>query len=138
MKTYQPSSKEITRTWRVMDAKDKILGRFATEVAIALTGKDKVTYSTHMDSGDFVVVLNSEKVKVTGRKASQKVYRSHSGYPGGFRERKFSKVINEHPERILENAISGMLPDNKLKAKRMARLRVVVGDKNPYSDKIEK
>ncbi len=138
MRTYQPSSKEIKRVWRVMDAKDQILGRFATEVAKVLIGKDKVTYSTHMDSGDSVVILNSEKVRVTGRKASQKVYRSHSGYPGGFRERKFQKVMSEHPERILENAIKGMLPDNKLKDKRMGRLRVVVGDKNPYSDKIEK
>jgi len=132
MKTYQPKEKEVKRTWHLLDATDQILGRLSTQVAIFLMGKHKVTYSTHMDSGDFVVVLNAEKIEVTGKKASQKSYKSSSGYPGGFKDKKYSKVMEEHPERILEHAISGMIPDNRLKDKRLARLKVIVGGKNPY------
>jgi len=114
-----------------MDAKGKILGRLATEVAGLLMGKNKPSYSRHIDSGESVVVINAGEVVVTGRKASQKVYRGHSGYPGGFKEVKYEKMMAEHPERIIEHAVSGMLPDNRLKAERMKRLEVVVGDKNP-------
>ncbi len=135
MKTYQPKEKEVKRQWHVVDAKGEVLGRISTKIAELLTGKGKPTYSRHMDSGDFVVVLNSEKVVLTGKKASQKVYQSHSGYPGGFKERKFSKVLEEHPERILTHAVSGMLPDNRLKAERLLRLKVVIGDVNPYEGK---
>ncbi len=138
MKTFQPTEKEIKREWHLIDAKGEVLGRVATKIAQLLTGKGKVSYSRHMDSGDFVVVLNSEKVTLTGRKENQKVYQSHSGYPGGFKEQKFSKVMEEHPERILEHAVSGMVPDNRLKAERMGRLRVVIGNENPFADKFEK
>lgn len=113
------------------------MGRLASKVAQLLTGKGKAGYSTHMDVGDFVVVLNSEKIEVTGKKASQKVYRSHSGYPGGLKEVSFSRMLKAHPERILLHAVSGMLPDNRLKSGRLARLKLVLGDKNLYEEKFK-
>lgn len=137
MKTYQPKAKDIKRNWHLMDAKSKVLGRFASEVAILLMGKQKSNYSTHMDSGDNVVVINAEQIILTGKKKEQKVYRGHSGYPGGFKEISFEKLSKEHLERVLQYAISGMLPDNRLKAKRMARLHIVRGEKHKYGDKIK-
>lgn len=134
MKTYQPKSKEVVRSWHLIDAKGKVLGRLASEVAMLLMGKQKSIYSTHMDSGDNVVVVNAEKIITTGRKAEQKVYRSHSGYPGGYKEVGFSKMSKEHPNRIIELAISGMLPDNRLKSDRMARLHVTKGEKHKYEN----
>lgn len=135
MKTYQPKEKEVKRGWHLIDAKDEVLGRLSTKVANLLTGKTKVTYSSHMDSGDNAVVINADKIVVTGKKSTQKVYRSHSGYPGGFKERSYAQVTKEHPERIVEHAISGMIPDNKIKAQRMARLTVVTGSVNPLESK---
>lgn len=129
MKTYQPSGKDVKRSTINVDAKGEILGRFATKIAGLLMGKGKATYSRHIDSGDNVVVVNVEKLIVTGKKASNKVYRGHSGYPGGFKEESYEKLMKQHPERILEHAVSGMLPDNKLKAERLKRLTLVVGDK---------
>lgn len=137
MKTFQPKPTDIKRTWHLLDAKGEILGRISTKVATLLMGKQKASYSRQADSGDFVVVLNAEKIEVTGKKAQQKVYQSHSGYPGGFKEVKYERMLEMHPERILEHAISGMLPDNKLKAERMKRLNVVVGSKNPFQGKFE-
>jgi large subunit ribosomal protein L13 len=135
MKTFQPKVKEIKREWHLIDAKGKILGRLASEVAIFLMGKHKPTYSAHLDSGDYVVVINSEKIELTGKKSLQKLYRSHSGYPGGFKEISFERMLKEHPERIIENAVKGMLPDNRLKQDRMLRLKVVIGEKNPFANK---
>ncbi len=132
MKTFQPK-KEVKRNWHLLDAKDKVLGRLASSVAILLMGKHKPTYSSHMDSGDYVVIINVEKVKLTGKKTSQKVYRRHSGYPGGFKEVSFSKMITEHPERVIQLAVSRMLPKNRLQDQRIERLKLVVGDKNPYN-----
>lgn len=137
-KTYQPKEKEVQRDWHLIDANREILGRLATKIATLLTGKNKATYSTHMDMGDFVVVINAEKVEVTGKKDQQKLYRRHSGYPGGYKERTFKQVMDVHPERIIENAVAGMLPDNRLKDARMLRLKVVVGDKNPYEKQLAK
>lgn len=128
-KTYQPKQKEVKREIHTLDADGEILGRFATKVATFLMGKNKASYSSHMDSGDFVNVINAEKIEVTGRKAQQKTYKSHSGYPGGFKEIKYKKLMEDHPERIIEHAVSGMLPDNKLKAERIKRLKVIVGEK---------
>ena len=133
-KTYQPKQKEIKRAWHLIDAKGEVLGRLASKVAILLMGKQKSTYSTHMDSGDNVVVINAEKIITTGKKAEQKVYRSHSGYPGGFKEVSFEKMSKEHPNRIIEFAVSGMLPDNRLKSDRMARLHVTKGEKHKYDN----
>lgn len=135
MKTYQPTAKDIKRNWHTVDASDKILGRLATEVATLLMGKHKSTYSAHMDSGDYVVVLNCEKVRLTGKKESQKVYYSHSGYPGGFKEVKIAQMRLEHPSRIIELAVKRMLPVNRLRDNRMNRLKLVVGSENPYGQK---
>lgn len=135
MKTFQPKESEVKRVWHLVDAKDEILGRLATKIAELLMGKGKATFSRHMDMGDFVVVINADKVEVTGRKASQKLYRTHSGYPSGYKEKTYDMVMDSHPERIIEHAVSGMIPDNRLKKERMLRLKIVVGDTNPYSDK---
>lgn len=134
MKTYQPKQKEVKRAWHLIDAKGQVLGRLASNIAMLLMGKQKSTYSTHMDSGDNVVVVNAEKIITTGKKAEQKVYRSHSGYPGGFKEVSFEKMSKEHPNRIIEFAVSGMLPDNRLKSDRMTRLHVTKGEKHKYGN----
>ena len=134
-KTYQPKEGEVVRKWHLIDAKGVALGRLSTEVTKLLMGKHKATYSTHMDSGDNVVVVNAEKVLITGRKSEQKVYRSHSGYPGGFKEVSFSKMSKEHPARIIEFAVYGMLPDNRLRSDRMTRLHVTKGDKHKFESK---
>jgi large subunit ribosomal protein L13 len=134
-KTYQPKAKEVVRTWHLVDAKDKVLGRLSTEIAKYLMGTHKPTYSTHMDSGDFVVVTNAKAVKVTGNKANQKIYRSNSGYPGGLREIKYEKMIGTWPENVILHAVSGMLPDNRLKSKRLARLKIFANEKHNYEDK---
>ncbi|HJX46066.1 MAG TPA: 50S ribosomal protein L13 [Patescibacteria group bacterium] len=137
MKTYQPKAKEIKREWHLFDADGEVLGRLATKIAILLTGKNKTVYSTHMDMGDFVVVINAEKVELTGKKKLQKTYKSHSGYPGGFKEVAFLKMLKENPKKIIEKAVSGMLPDNRLKDKRLLRLKVYKGEENPYKDKFK-
>ena len=137
MKTYQPKQKEIKRDWHLVDAKDQVLGRLSTKVATLLMGKQKTTYSAHMDSGDFVVIINPEKIITTGKKSLNKVYRSHSGYPGGFKEVTFEKMSKEHPNRIIEFSVNGMLPDNRLKADRMARLFVFKGEKHKYESKFK-
>ena len=105
MKTYQPKAKEVKRNWHLVDAKGEILGRLASKVAQLLTGKGKATYSSHMDSGDYVVVINAEKIEVTGKKKTQKLYRSHSGFPGGFKEVSFAKMSLEKPEEIIKHAL---------------------------------
>lgn len=138
MKTYHPTQKEVKRNWNLVDAKGEILGRLASKVAQLLVGKGKTTYSPHMDSGDYVVVINAEKIEVTGKKKTQKLYRSHSGYPGGFKEVSFAKMSLEKPEEIIKHAVMGMLPDNRLKKDRLTRLKIVKGDKNPFEDKFEK
>lgn len=135
MKTYQPKQKEIKRQWHLLDAKDAVLGRLSTQIASLLMGKGKESYSRHMDSGDNVVVINAKQVKLTGNKEMQKVYQSHSGYPGGFKEVAISKVRDEHPNRIIEKAVSGMLPDNRLKKLRMARLFVFKDGKHKFDGK---
>ena len=138
MKTFSPTPKDIKRVWHLVDANDQILGRLSTKVASLLMGKGKATYSRHMDSGDYVVVINAEKILVTGRKASQKVYRTHSGFPSGYKEQKYSTVMEKYPERIIEHAVEGMLPDNRLKSDRMLRLKVVAGSKNPFEKEFTK
>lgn len=135
MKTYQPKSSEIKREWHLIDAKDQILGRLATKVSTLLIGKGKTTYSAHMDSGDFVVVINARDVKVTGNKEKQKTYYSHSGYPGGFKEVKFAKLKAEKPTRIIELAVKRMLAGNRLRDKRMARLKIFAGVTSQYQDR---
>ena len=132
MKTYSVKVSEIKREWHVIDASDKILGRLATEVAKLLMGKHKPMFSRNLDVGDFVVVLNAEKVRVSGDKARQKVYYRHSGYPGGLKSVTFEKLMQTHPTRAVEYAVKGMLPHNRLGASMIKKLKVYVGDKHPH------
>lgn len=124
MKTYQPKASEVKRESHLLDADGQTLGRFATQVADLLTGKTKPTFSRHMDMGDFVTVKNADKVVLTGKKEKQKLYRSHSGFPGGFKEVAVAKLRLEQPHKIIISAVKGMLPKNRLQADRMARLKV--------------
>jgi large subunit ribosomal protein L13 len=137
MKTYQPKQKEVKREWHLINAKSQVLGRMASDIVKYLTGKHKVSYVPHLDMGDYVVVLNAEKVKVTGKKEKQKIYYRHSGYPGGFKEIAYRKLKKEQPEKIIQLAVKRMLPGNRLRDKRMVRLKVVAGEKNPYKDKFK-
>jgi large subunit ribosomal protein L13 len=137
IKTYQPKRKEVSRNWLLVDMTEDSLGRQATKIARFLMGKHKPTYSAHMDMGDWVVVVNAKKLKLTGNKASQKVYRSHSGYPGGFKEVKIGKLLEEQPEKIVYMAVKGMLPNNRLLKDRINRLKIFADDKHPYGDKIK-
>lgn len=138
MKTYQPKQKDVKREWHLIDVKGEVLGRTATRIATFLMGKHKATYSNHMDMGDWVVVKNADKIELTGKKREKKVYYTHSGYPGGLKEIKVSKLLKERPEKVIEKAVYGMLPDNRLKSKRMNRLKIYAGDRNPYAGKFEK
>jgi len=138
MITYQPKAKEVVRGWHLVDAKDQILGRLATQIAGYLMGKQKPNFSRHMDSGDYVVVLNAEKIVLTGKKEDQKVYYGHSGYSGGLKHIVAGKLRQEHPERLIEKAVKGMLPDNRLKDKRMSRFKIIIGDKNTFAEKFTK
>ena len=134
--TYQPKGREIKREWHIVSAKGKVLGRFATEVAKLLMGKQKRTYSPHLDSGDYVVVTDSAEVKLTGRKEEQKEYRRYTGYPGGLRIKSIKQLREQKPERIVEHAVRGMLPKNRLQADRMTRLKVFAGSEHPYAEKV--
>jgi large subunit ribosomal protein L13 len=132
MKTFSPKAAEIERRWWVVDADGQVLGRLASVIAARLRGKDKPIYAPHMDTGDFVVVVNASKVRVTGRKAEQKVYRRHSGYPGGFREVPYRQMLAGHPERIIESAVRGMLPKNALGEQMFKKLKVYAGAEHPH------
>ena len=132
MKTFSLKNTEVVRDWVIFDASDKVLGRFATKIADKLRGKDKPTYTPHVDGGDFVVVINAEKLKVTGNKAEQKKYYKHSLYPGGLKEKSYKEVLENNPERIIENAVKGMLPKNKLGKSMIKKLKVYSGSKHPH------
>ena len=132
MKTFSLKNTEVSRDWVLFDASDKILGRFATKIADKLRGKDKPTFTPHVDGGDFVVVINAEKVKVTGNKAEQKKYYKHSLYPGGLKENSYKEVLESTPERIIENAVKGMLPKNKLGKSIIKKLKVYSGSEHPH------
>jgi large subunit ribosomal protein L13 len=132
-KTYTPRAADIERSWWVVDATDLPLGRLASEVAKILRGKHKPTFAPHMDGGDYVVVVNAEKVAVTGGKASQKTYYRHSGYPGGLSESGFEEVRAKHPERIVERAVRGMLPKNRLGRAIYRKLKVYAGPDHPHT-----
>jgi large subunit ribosomal protein L13 len=132
MKTHTPKAEEIDRQWWVVDAADKPLGRLATELARILRGKHKPIYTPHLDTGDFVVILNAEKVRLTGAKADQKEYFRHSGYMGGERFIPFKKMLAKHPERIIELAVKGMLPKNALGRDMYRKLKVYAGTEHPH------
>jgi large subunit ribosomal protein L13 len=131
-KTYLPSQESIERNWYVVDASQQRLGRLATEIAMVLRGKNKPTFTPHLDTGDFVVVINAEKVQVTGRKGSQKLYRRHSGRPGGMKTETFDKLQARIPERIIEQAVKGMLPKNTLGRQLFTKLKVYAGTEHPH------
>ena len=136
MKTKTIKKSEIKREWHLIDAQDKILGRLACQVARFLIGKDKTSFVSHLDCGDYVVIVNAAKIKVTGRKADQKKYYRHSGYPGGFRETTWREQMEKDPRKIIRHAVSGMLPKNKLKDPRLVRLKIFPDENHPYKDKI--
>jgi large subunit ribosomal protein L13 len=132
MSTYFPKEGEIARKWFVVDATDQTLGRLASQVARILMGKENPQYTTFLDTGDHVIVINAEKIRVTGMKAEQKAYHRYTGYPGGLRSEDFNKRFDRKPELIIEDAVSRMLPKNKLGKQMFTKLKVYRGDKHPH------
>ena len=132
MRTFTQKQAEIERDWYVVDAEGETLGRLASRIAPILKGKHKPIYTPHLDCGDFVIVVNAEKVRVTGRKLDQKFYHRHSGYPGGLKSISLRDQLDKHPERVLEAAIRGMLPKNKLGRRMIKKLKVYAGDAHPH------
>ena len=133
MKTYAPKKDLIEKKWWLIDAEDKILGRLATEVAVLLRGKKKPEYAPFIDSGDFVIIVNAEKIKVTGDKLEQKKYYSHSGYPGGIKEKTLKELLEKKPEEVVKKAVWGMIPKNKLGRAAFKKLKVYRGPDHPHS-----
>jgi large subunit ribosomal protein L13 len=133
MKTYSAKAGEVQHGWFVVDAQNKVLGRLASQIAIRLRGKHKPEYTPHVDTGDFVVVINASKLRVTGRKTEDKMYYRHTGFPGGIRETSFSKMQATRPERILQKAVKGMLPKGPLGYAMLRKLKVYGGGTHPHS-----
>lgn len=133
MKTYSQKPSEVSRRWVMFDASELPLGRLATIIATHLTGKYKPSYTAHIDGGDHVVVINASKAVVTGKKETDKIYYRYSGFPGGIKDASLAEVREKFPERIIENAVKGMLPKNKLQAERMKRLRVFAGEEHNHT-----
>ena len=133
MRTYTPKAAEITRQWHVIDATDVVLGRLASHAAALLRGKHKTTFAPHMDMGDHVIIINADKVVLTGNKASKKKYYDHSGYPGGLRTTSYTEMIEGKPERVVERAIRGMLPKNSLGRAQLRKLKVYAGGEHPHA-----
>ena len=131
-KTYSPKAADVERAWHVVDATDLPLGRLASEVAQILRGKHKPTYAPHVDTGDFVVVTNAERVAITSNKSQSKIYYRHSGYPGGIKAETFESLLERRPEAIIERAVKGMLPKNKLGRKMLTKLKVYAGPDHPH------
>jgi len=136
-KTYATKLKDIERRWHLVDLKDKILGRQATKIAALLRGKSKPYFTPSLDCGDYVVAVNARKVKLTGKKEDQKVYRRYSGYPGGLREISYQGMLKKRPEEVIRHAVRGMLPKNKLRSKMIKRLYVFPEEKHRYGDKLK-
>jgi large subunit ribosomal protein L13 len=132
MKTFSAKPSDITHDWYVVDANDKVLGRLAAKIAHILRGKHKAIYTPHMDTGDFVIVTNVDKVTVTGKKTLQKIYYRHTGYPGGIYSRTFEQMLDRCPEKILINAVKGMLPKGPLGYAMIKKLKVYAGDSHPH------
>ena len=138
VKTYSPRAKDIKREWWLIDAADETLGRVASQVAKLLMGKHKPIYAPHIDAGDYVVVINAAKVKVTGKKAEQKIYYRHSGYPGGLKSPTFKEIFGNHPTRVIEHAVRGMLPKNRLGRAMFKKLKVYPGSEHPHQAQVGK
>ncbi len=137
-KTFIQKKEEVQREWVEYDATGKVLGRLATEIAEKLIGKNKVTYTPNVDGGDYVVLINAEKIEVTRNKATAKVYSWHSGFPGGLRQRTFTEMLAKNPEKLIKRAVKNMLPKNRLRDERINRLKVIIGNENPYQGMIKK
>lgn len=132
MKSYMARQGEVERKWHVVDAQGANLGRLATEVAMVLRGKRKAQYTPHVDTGDFVVIVNADKVRVTGRKSEQKMYRRHTGYPGGLKEMTFEEMQDRKPEEIIKKAVKGMVPRTRLGRQQLKKLKVYAGPEHPH------
>jgi len=132
MKTFALKKEEVQRQWFIVDASDKVLGRLATKVADRIRGKDKPTFTPHTDGGDYVIVINAESIKVTGNKFNDKKYYKHSLYPGGLKTKTFREVMEKNPERLIEDAVKGMLPKNKLGKSMIKKLKVFSGSKHDH------
>ena len=133
MKTYYAKPGEVEREWLLVDAEDMVLGRLATQVAAILRGKTKPQYTPHVDTGDFVIVINAEKIRVTGNKTTDKEYYRHTGHPGGLKMETFQEAIAKHPERVIEKAVRGMLPKNTLGREMAKKLKVYAGPEHPHA-----
>ena len=133
MKTYVATPENRQRDWLVIDAEGKTLGRLATQIADALRGKRKPDYTPHVDTGDFVIVVNAEKIAVTGDKRTKKIYYRHSGYPGGIRSRTLNEMLDRQPEEVIRKAVKGMLPRNKLARQQITKLKVYAGPEHPHT-----
>jgi large subunit ribosomal protein L13 len=133
MRTYSPKPADVTRTWYVIDAEDVVLGRLASQAAVLLRGKHKPTFAPHIDTGDFVIVVNAEKVALTGNKRQQKLAHHHSGFPGGLTSTPYGELIESNPRRVVEKAVKGMLPHNKLGRQQIKKLKVYAGPEHPHT-----
>src|ERR687895_1792145 len=133
MKSYMARPASVERKWHLIDAEGQTLGRLATEIARLLRGKNKPQYTPHVDTGDFVVVVNAEKVVVTGKKAEQKVYRRHTGYPGGMKEASYERMLARRPEEILRKAVYGMMPKTRLARQQFGKLKIYAGPEHPHA-----
>ncbi|WP_199422708.1 50S ribosomal protein L13 [Actinotalea solisilvae] len=133
MRTYTPKPGDVERTWHVIDANDVVLGRLASQVAVLLRGKHKATFAPHVDGGDFVIVINAEKVALTGNKREQKLAYRHSGYPGGLRATAIGELLEKKPERVIEKAVRGMLPKTSLSRAQLSKLKVYAGPEHPHA-----
>ncbi|MDD4145741.1 MAG: 50S ribosomal protein L13 [Clostridia bacterium] len=132
MQTFMAKAQDISRKWYLIDATEKTLGRLATEIATILKGKNKPIYTPHVDTGDFVIVVNAEKVKLTGNKLQDKLYITHSGYPGGLKKMNYEALLQKKPELVIEKAVKGMLPHNRLGAAMYKKLKVYKGPEHPH------
>jgi large subunit ribosomal protein L13 len=133
VRTYTPKPGDVERTWHVVDATDVVLGRLASQVAVLLRGKHKATFAPHVDNGDFVIVINADKVALTGNKRETKLAYRHSGYPGGLRSVTYAELLEKRPERAIEKAVRGMLPKNSLAAQQLSKLKVYTGAEHPHA-----
>ena len=133
MKTFSAKAEDVSRDWFVVDAADKTLGRLASEIAHRLRGKHKAEYTPHVDTGDYIVVVNAEKVRVSGAKTTDKMYHHHTGYPGGLKSISFENLIDKAPERVIQGAVEGMLPRNPLGRAMFRKLKVYAGNEHPHT-----
>jgi large subunit ribosomal protein L13 len=133
VRTFSPKPGDVTKTWHIIDASDVVLGRLASQVAVLLRGKHKATFAPHVDSGDFVIVINAEKVALTGKKLTDKMVYRHSGYPGGLKTKAIGELLATNPTRVIENAVRGMLPRTKLGKAQISKLKVYPGAEHPHA-----